>query len=152
MSGEKLNIMKITPEERFKLARKLRENPWLLSSDLFGDPWEMNDFEMRNYTFFLDNVRSLENLLKGLCELSPMADDALRVAEHMNHQDFYEFKLALAYERLVCERQQEDSKMPVRYDTLVIPRWFVYALPLAEKCVVPLGATIIRLMEFESNL
>ncbi len=137
--------MQATLEEKTKLMQKLDEDspPWNLSSDLFGNVGvDINDFETHNYTYFLDNVKSLEDLLEGLNQLSPFADDALKVAESMNQQDFCEFKLTLAY-----ERRMEDSKMPKRYITLALPKWFLYSIPLADKAIVPLGATLIRLIE-----
>ena len=137
-----------TQNERSKLKTRLEDIfSWRLSCDLFGDVGVIiNDFEKDNYIYFLDNVKSLEDLLEGLRQLSPLADDALEVAENMNHQNFYKFKIALIY-----ERRQEDSKMPDRYLALVIPRWFMYALPWAEKYGVPLGNVTIRLMELEEH-
>jgi len=144
--------MKATSEERSKLIQQMEgteDHPyWSLSGNLFGDVGvDIWDFEIDNYIYFLDNIRSLEDLLRGLHELSPFADDALEVAKGMNAQNFYEFKLTLAY-----ERRQEDSKMPEKYYALVLPKWFSpYALLLAEKAIVPLGATLIRLLDSEDD-
>jgi len=140
--------MRATLDEQERLELKLEEDGWPVSGGLFGDTGgDINDFEIYNYTHFLDNVKSLGGLLEGLHQLSPFVDDALKVVEHMNHQDFYEFKIALAYERI-----QEDSKMPERYLALLIPQWFMYAIPISEKCKVPLGATLIRFMESKVDL
>jgi len=140
--------MRSTLDDRSKLNQKLRGvknySSWNLSRDLFGDVGaDINDFEAYNYIYFLDNVKSIEDLLEGLCQLSPLADDALEVAEHMDQQDFYEFKLALAYER------RQDSKLPNKYSALVIPNWFIYAIPVTDKCKIPLGAALIRVIESE---
>ena len=140
--------MRSTLDDRSKLNQKIgsAENySWKVSSDLFGDVGcDIHDFEPYNYTYFLDNVKSIEDLLKGLCQLSPLADDALKVAERMNQQDFYEFKSALAY-----ERRQEDSRLPNKYDALVIPKWFIPAISIADKCKMPLGAALIRVIKYE---
>ena len=110
--------MRATLDEQERLELKLEDYGWSVSRDLFGDTGaDINDFEIYNYTHFLDNVKSQKDLLEGLRQLSPLADDALEVAEQMNHQDFYEFKTALAY-----ERKQEDRKMHKRYLALVIPK------------------------------
>jgi len=146
--------MKPTLEERSKVASKLAEIPeegccpWSLSYDLFGDfGIDIYDFNMNDYNFFLDNVSSLEDLLKGLEQLSPLADDALEIAKQMANPDFYKFKKALQYERQHYKRQEKVSKMPSRYYALLIPNWFVYALPIADKCKIPLGGALIRCIE-----
>ena len=144
--------MKSTPYERSKLEQRLtgaEDDPGLTTSrDLFGYfGADIYDFEIYNYNYFLDNARSLDHLLDGLRQLSPFADDALALAEHMGDLDFCDFKLALAY-----ERHHGDSKMPDRYLPLVIPKWFIPGVLLAEACLVPLGAALVRLIEFEENV
>lgn len=143
--------MRATLEEKTKLMRRLDENnfSWCLSTNLFGDTGcDIYDFEIYNYTYFLDNVRSIEDLLEGLKQLSPFVDDALAVAERMSYQDFVDFKLALAYEHRLA-KENGNSKMPKKYMPLVVPKWFIPALHIAEKFEAPLGIALIRLVECE---
>jgi len=135
-------ITKATLRERLDAREK-----WDLSPDLFGDVGaDINDFEAYNYAYLLDHAKSLDDLIQGLSELSPLADEALEVAEQMNNKDFAEFKRALERERL-----QKDSSMPSRYMPLLVPKRFVSAGIVAEMCVMPLGAAIIRIMEEEGE-
>lgn len=121
---------------------------WQVSDRLFGDPGcDIHDFEMGNYLYFLDNVKSLADLIEGLFVLSPLADDALEVAEQMNESDFYDFKIALAHERGICQRGEMDSIFPARYMPLLIPKQFVWGNFLADKFEVPLGTALIRIIE-----
>ncbi len=130
-----------------KLRAKLRKTYFWPSKELFGDVGaDINDFQLFNYTYFLDNVRSLQDLLKGLEELSPFADDALDVARSMTERDFCDFKLALAH-----ERWQGESRMPERFFHLLIPDKFIAGQPIAEKFEAPLGAVLIRIMEIEAE-
>ena len=105
---------------------------WDLSHELFGDAWgDINDFELTDYRYFLDNVGSLEDLKRGLYELSPLADDALSVAEVMNNLDFAVFKLSLVQERESSRFQlQQQSTMPKKFLALVAPSKFI---PLRRK-------------------
>lgn len=117
---------------------------WLLRLDpkLFGDIGaDIYDFEETNWKFFLDNVGSLEDLLKGLHQLTPWVDDALGIAEHMNVQDFRKFKKALAKERL------GEKRMPRKYHALIIPEKFILGSILAEKFEVSLGTAMVQLTE-----
>lgn len=138
--------MKETQEQKSKLEKKLNEDWWILPKGLFGEDVEvdMDDFELCNYKFFLDNVKSVSQLLEGLQHLSPLADDALAVVEKMKRRDFIEFKKALQY-----ERKMKDSKLPEEYTPLVIPQKFIRASLLSEKFEVPLGTALIRMMELE---
>ena len=121
---------------------------WELSPGLFGADVGGNiyDFEAENYVYFLDHIRSLGDLLRGLSELSPLADDALDVAERMDEQGFLEFKIALAHERGLKARVECGSKISPRYDHLLIPELFLAAIPVAEQCEAPLGAALVRMM------
>lgn len=125
-----------------KLEERLQDR-WTLPHELFGDIGsDIHDFELHNYTYFLDNVISRENLVMGLQELSPLADDALRVAERMTDGDFRRFKTALQ-----VERRQENTVMPEKYFSLLIPKIFITAMQIAERFQVPLGAAAIRVIE-----
>lgn len=138
--------MKATADERAKLIEKIsatENGGWTLSRDLFGDTGaEIHDFEMHNYVYFLDHVQSLKDLIEGLCQLSPLADDALHIAKRMNNSDF---KTILAHERVGKYR------IPRIYLPLILPKWFMRALPIAEELKVPLGAVMIRMIGFEEN-
>jgi len=140
--------MKVTQEQKSKLEKKLNGYWWGLPKELFsGDGGvDMNDFELCNYRFFLNNVKSVNQLLEGLQHLSPLADDALAVAEKMKEQDFLSFKKVLQY-----ERKMKDSKLPNEYTPLVIPQRFIQAGLLSEKFGVSLGTALIRMMESEIN-
>ncbi len=138
--------MIITQEQKSKLEERLYEE-WVLPTELFGDMGvDIYNFEVDNYTFFLDNVKSLNQLVEGLQNLSPLADDALSIAKKMKEQDFLIFKKVLQY-----ERKMEDSRLPNKYLSLVIPQKFILANPLAEEYKVPLGAALIRMIELEIN-
>ena len=128
---------------------------WWLSSKLFYDETydgmlDIHAFEICNYNNLLDNAKSLQDIIDGLRELSPLADDALEVVESMNDNDFYNFKLALAYERRSAELDDE-SKMPRRYNPLLIPERFLSAGYLTKEFDVTLGVALIRIMEEEEN-
>jgi len=138
--------MIIIQEQKSKLEEKLCEG-WSLPTELFGDMGaDIYNFEVDNYTFFLDNVKSLNQLVEGLQNLSPLADDALSIAKKMKEQDFLIFKKVLQY-----ERKMEDSRLPNKYLSLVIPQKFILANSLAEEYKVPLGAALIRVIELEIN-
>lgn len=126
---------------------------WTLSGQLFGNTryCDIHDFEEEDYIYFLDHVRSRDDLLTGLCELSPFADDALDIAERMNDQDFYRFKLALACERGRARREEGagESVLPKKYGKVVLPTSFLKAHFLAEKFAVSLGVALIRMFELE---
>ena len=136
--------------EKSLLIQKLK-GPWYLPTNLFCKSsfreggCEIIDFESEDYVYFLDNVKTLEEIIEGFHCLSPLADDALRVAESMSHKDFIKFKKALSYER----RQEENSKMPKKYQTIVIPDRFVNAALITEEYQVSLGTALIRLAELE---
>ncbi len=127
--------------------REKLDNEWELSSELFGDVGgDIHDFESYNYVYFLDNVKSLNDLIEGLRQLSPLADDALKVAESMSDKNFHKFKKSLPEER--CG---ERSVMPKKYDALLVPKRFITVLPIAEKFLVSLGTALIRMIEFEED-
>src|SRR3989338_3830782 len=126
--------MIITQEQRFKLEKKLHSD-WSLGDPIWGDVWCL---EASDYSKFLDNVKSLPDLIGGLNHLSPLADDALGVAERMNEEDFYRFKFALKNERSIS-KSGENSKMPYKYGSLVIPEMFIPASLLSKTIHAPLG-------------
>ncbi len=102
------------------------------------------EFEMSDYVYFLDHSESRAELLKGLTELSPFADEALEVAHSMSESDFSDFKLALP-----SERRGEGGTMPQKYVSLLLPTRFFPALLLARKLATTLGTTLVRLCEVE---
>lgn len=127
----------------FEERQEMGENCWTLSEELFGDVGcDINDFQIDNYTYFLDNVKSCENLIRGLRQLSPLADDALLIAESMSEREFHKFKRVL-----VKERCGEYSNAPKKFRVIIIPKRFTPAIPLVDKCQVPLGAVLIKLIE-----
>lgn len=139
----------MTNTESLLVQKLQKDGGWHLPSKLFGDVGaDIHDFRTDNYTYFLDHVCSLEDLQEGLRCLSPLADDALRVAESMKLQDFYRFKRSLVYER------QEDrrSSMLRKYYALVLPLRFVHAIMVAERTYVPVGTALIRLAELEDTV
>ena len=117
-----------------------------LPKELFGDAGcDINDFQIDNYTYFLDNVKSCEDLIRGLRQLSPLADDALLVAEDMSEREFHKFKHVLAK-----ERRGEYSNAPKKFRVIMMPSLFTPAILLADKFQVPLGTALIKLIERES--
>ncbi len=113
-----------------------------LSKELFGDAGcDINDFQIDNYTYFLDNVASCEDLVRGLRQLSPLADDALLIAGGMSEREFRRFKRALAK-----ERRGEYSNAPKKFRVIIMPERFTPAILLADKFQVPLGTALIKLM------
>lgn len=111
---------------------------------LFGTSEIYGLDEMSQYVSFLDKVNPLEDLVRGLAELSPFADDALVVAKSMTEGDFCTFKLALPF-----ERRGDESKMPERFGSILLPDRFIPAIFLSEKAGAPLGATLVRILEVE---
>lgn len=135
-------------ESKPRMTLQKRIGEWELSYRLFGNiGYNIYDFEMGNYVYFLDNVKSLADLIEGFIQLSPLANDALEVAEQMNENDFYDFKIDLAHERSICQRYEMDSIFPARYIPLLIPEQFVLGSLLADKFIVPLGTALIRIIE-----
>lgn len=114
-------------------------------------PGDMYCFTLWHYTHFLDTVKSLDDLLRGLFQLSPFVDDAFKVAESMSDADFVEFKLALVQERK-CARGEGESKMPQKYSSLLLPDRFLVAIFLSNQACVSLGPALIRHMETELGL
>lgn len=139
---------RVTIKERWE--RVLEEGKgWGLSPDLFGEvgPGQIDIYAFRadHWVFFLNNVNSLENLLEGLRQLSPLVDDALEVAEQMGDRDFRKFKKALVKER------RGEKAMPGKYDALLIPEGFLLGALVADKFEVPLGAALIRLRRLQEK-
>jgi len=123
-------------------------NEWFLSKDLFGNNMiDVYDFEPANYNYFLDRVTSLADLIKGLQELSPLADDALSAAEKMNERDFQLFKASLTKERT----HEIGSAFPKRFYPLIMPKKFISATIIAEKYEVCLGVALIQLAKIEQQ-
>lgn len=130
-----------------KVEGKLNKD-WGLSQTVcppYG--YDIYGFRESDYVSFLDTVRTLSDLCSGLRELSPFADDALAVAETMNEMEFIEFKLCLAHERRIARVGYGESKLLPRHSSLVVPRFFLQASPIAERFNVPIGATMVRLIE-----
>ena len=136
-------VSKTTFDERVKISFY----SWEISSRLFGDTGcNIYDFDESNYKYFLDNVRSLEDLMLGLYQLSPFADDALDVASLMTEDDFLNFKIALARERHSA-KEDEDSVFPSQYDALLVPEKFLSAALITQEFQAPLGVALIKFME-----
>lgn len=132
---------------------------WDLSTSLFSSSGEdmediycFGDSEKSGYAPFLDRVQTLTDLRRGLKGLSPLADDALAVAEAMAEADFVDFKLCLAHERRIANDSEGESKMPKRYLPLLLPSAFLRAAPIAQKFNVPLGVAAVRLVEEGINI
>ena len=144
---------RITIKERLEMEFDREEGyPWKLSADSFGDVGaDINDFMMENYVYFLDNVKSLDDLRRGLIELRPLFDDALEVAEQMSIRDFSKFKRALRREHELSKGKEGKSIMPAKYGVILFPKLLVLSSELAEKALVPLGAALIRMAEFEEE-
>lgn len=134
-------------KKRWTISERLdidHADSWVLSEHLFGKGMiDINDFEPDNYNYFLNNVSSRDGLITGLRQLSPLADDALSVAENMSERDFQRFKSALKAER-GCEF---GSAFPRKFRSLILPKNFVSTTILAEKYEAPLGVTLIQLSE-----
>ncbi len=111
---------------------------------LFGTSEIYGLDEMSQYVSFLDKVSSLEDLVRGLTELSPFADDALVVVKSMGESDFCTFKLALP-----SEHRGDERKLPERFGNILLPDRFIQAIILSEKAGAPLGATLVRILEGE---
>ncbi len=119
-----------------------------LSGRLFGHnmaTYGIVDFEMSDYCYFLDNVKSLDDLIVGLVELSPFANDALNIAQKMSPIDFSVFKLALPRERMAVDGAPRC--MPEKFVALLLPSLFLEALFISSKARVSLGITLLRLWE-----
>ena len=149
----------VNNKTRFTLEERLGDEgdeyepivDWKVSPELFGDVGvNIYDFQAHNYVYFLDHVTSKEELIRGLRELSPLADDALDVAEKMDDRAFARFKHALKRERSPVYGDGRNS-MPLRYGVLLLPRRFLEALPLTEEYDVSLGVVLIRIMEKQSR-
>ena len=113
--------------------------------------WGLVEFEMVDYIWFLDHVSSPADLIEGLEELSPFADDALDIAISMTELDFITFKLVLAIERRVAESGEGESKMSKLYHNLLLPNRFIEALSLAEKARTSMGLALYRMIEVEDE-
>lgn len=123
---------------------------WHLSPELFGDVGcNINDFMTFNYVHLLDHAWSVEDLIAGLQELSPIADDALDVAIAMTAVDFAVFKLARARDK--ASGNQGPTAVPQQFFPLLIPARFIKGVAIAEKFNAPLGAVLIREMERENG-
>ncbi|GEM_PF-7039145 len=142
-----------------KRFRRHASNDWhighykLFGTDLHNDiASQIWDFSIEHYVFFLDNVGSLEDLLKGLDDLDPFVDDAIAVARNMSEAGFADFKLALAHEHRCSSGEEPESRMPVVFNDLVLPILFIPAMLLADKAAVSMGTALIRIMETELGL
>lgn len=118
-----------------------------LSKELFGNTGcDIYDFLIENYTYFLDNVTCCEDLVEGLKQLSPFADDALLIAQGMSKQKFNKFK-----HTLIKERRGEESNASKNFRIITMPKRFLPATLLADKFQVPLGTALIQLLETEKS-
>ena len=143
-------------EERTRWTLKERFNngqsSWFISKKFFGsDVTDIFDFEPHNYTYFLDNVSSVGDLIRGLRELSPLVDDALSVAEGMNKIDFASFKLALIRERKIALDGEVGSIMPSKYNSVLMPSRFPFAYVVASGFRTPLGSALVRIKQYEED-
>ena len=142
---EKLKLLNAHKRQSTLTVRLFTTHPG--TSQHFPD-WKMDiynlDDEIASYTCFLDNVKNKEDLIQGLTELKPFADDALEVACKMSDDDFITFK-----RELISERQGKSSNMPPAYLALVLPDKIMQAIILAQKAAAPLGAALIRILEVE---
>ena len=107
------------------------------------------DFQMEHYVYFLDNVSSSDALIRGLNDLDPFVDDALKVAQLMTEVGFASFKLALIHERKVARNEAAESIMPKEFSPVVLPLKFLWAMQLAHTAKVAMGTALIRTMEEE---
>lgn len=126
---------------------------WPLSS-LFG-PMVLDEyyndilgFEMQQYIYFLDHVETVSDLVRGLEELSPFADDALEIAEWMSREEFEEFqKVVPAHHQAVREGNEPTEELSDRFTLILLPEQFFSALSIAESAAVSLGVALIRFWE-----
>lgn len=136
---------------------------WSVSQDLFGNDSgsDIHDFQLDGYKYFLDNVKSLTDLVEGLRQLSPFADDALAVAEKMSEKDFRKFKRALPGERralpglyeeqLSLYSKLEPPKMPRKYFAILVPKQFIISGFVAEEFEICLGVALIQIMKYKRS-
>ena len=112
---------------------------------------EINSLDdgVEQYNSFLDGVRSLDDLQRGLAALGPLTADAWAVAAAMDESDFIDFKLMLAHERFV-HAHGGDSNFNERYLPILIPERFFAAIPLAEKFGAPVGTALMRTLAIEN--
>jgi hypothetical protein len=150
----------ITAEKRQALIDKINLicNAGELPTRLFGKSIEDTgdvlyfvDFETENYTYFLDNVLSREDLIEGLALLSPFADDALDIAKVMSSRDFAVFKLALPKERRAALGEIQ-SAMPQKFFNLLVPDEFMFPSMRSKEFGVSLGVMLWRSMEIKYNV
>ena len=141
--------MSRSPVNRWTEDGLINDVEWLPSQRLFGPPamCDINDFEEAHYVYFLDNVSSWEDLIAGLEILSPLADDALSVAEEMGYPGFEEFKM------IVRDRSKMESNPEIaeKFRKILIPSKFLAATIMAEKYEVCLGVALVRLMELTES-
>lgn len=125
---------------------------WKVSKELFGNVGiDIYDFEMSNYIFFLDNVATLEDLIRGLQELSPLVDDALAIAKKMNEKDFYRFRKALPRERASALIDGQ-SHMSNKFQGLLLPQLILSSMFLVEEFQVALGVMMITILAEREKL
>ena len=144
----KITVLKAKRRNLSQL-QKVFYGGYCLPRRLFGSMvcTEFTDFELVDYCRFLDDVASLEDLILGLSELSPFADDALDVAEAMTPIDFSTFKLALIRERQIAKGLDAESIMPAKFFSLLLPGHMMMANQLAKLAAVSLSVAMIRNLE-----
>ena len=127
-----------------------------LSTRLFGPHTEglsslpLIDFQWDNYLYFLEHVGSLDDLVDGLAQLSPFADDALDAAEGMSHMDFADFKIALPQERRAAHGDGV-SRMPKKFHAILLPKHFIIPIKLSKQAAASLMVTTMRYLEVSTG-
>ncbi len=145
--------IKVIPRTKRRTLAELQDlfyGQYFLSQRLFQceSSNELTDFEITDFGRFLDTVQTLGDLIEGLAELSPFADDALSVAESMTSDDFVTFKLALIHERKIVSGEEDlVSNMPKQFVILLLPAQFMEAFFIAEQFQVSLSVAMIRNLE-----
>jgi len=158
MAEIKQSFKTVAPRRTLKEMQKIYygSSYHYLSPELFGKDagagiGDILDFEMEDYRYLLDNVKSLKDLIAGLAKLSPLADDALDIAENMTSLEFSTFKLALIKEREMAAEDYGESCMPKKFMPLLLPERFIDAILIAKQAGVAMGVALIRLMEIEEK-
>lgn len=125
------------------------KDPWLLIPPHFDGFIEIWDFEAHHYVNFLNSTRSIDDLVTGLTQLSPLADDALDLAEKMSDSDFEQFKAELSAERSQAKNLSETTNTQLRFGALMLPSQFLPAQLLAPQFEATLGTALIRIMPLD---
>jgi hypothetical protein len=148
-------MIKLNEEQKLKLEERLH-NQQRLSPSLFGDNYDLYDFDEESYKFFIDNVESIGELIRGLDSISPFADDALAIAKKMTREDFDKFKRHLnlrpRWEGSVVLKRTEIDKMPEKYLPIILPKLFCDVdYSLKEKYGISLGTYLIQTIRAQNE-